>query len=1143
MRDDGAVKCLGCGTENREGAAFCDECGTSLQAACPSCGAANRPGAKFCDACGTAIAPTLETPAHLARKILEERGRIEGERRTVTVLFADAKGFTPLSERLGEEKVYEFVQRCVELMVAGVHGNEGTVTQFTGDGIVALFGAPIAHEDSPRRAVAAALEIQRALTKYIDDAEIDTAFRIGLNTGPVVVGRISDDLSMDYTAVGDTVNLAARMEQMCEPRAVFLTENTHRLVAEYFDFEDMGHIDVKGKSEPVHIFKALNPRGVRTRLDAAIARGLSPFTGRDPELRMLNGFWEDAVSSRGGIVLISGEPGIGKSRLLLEFKRSLPDDVIWREAQCVPYGEGIPYLPVVDLVRSGFGIAETDDEGTIIEKVDADTADWTPQGQKTVPYLKFLLQVDPGDALIETMDGADRRAGILDSLRALILERSRVAPRVVVVEDLHWADDASEEAFRVCADAVAASKVLMILTFRPGYLHPSADLPHAHRIVLNDLDADARRTLASSTLRAASLSSDLADPVTDKAEGNPLFIEEVAKALAAGATNTGAVPDSLQDVILARIDRLEGNARGALQLASVIGREFTLRLLTRISDVHSELDSVLSELKALELIYEKAFFPELAYMFKHALTHDVAYSTLLVERRKAMHRIVATAIEELYDDRIIEHYETLAHHYSKSEDWEKAADYLEKAGDKASATFANTQAIDYYRRALDAFDCLGIGSERAAGIWEKVGFTNFTIGKIPDAAEAFERMLEAVREAGDVPLESAALARRGLVELIGHDFDRSEPTLRDAIALAPEPNERYLPTLMLAMQLLITDRHEEAAPYLAEATELAATVDDPVAVGFWNEMAVIIPNWNGEYEEAIRRARESRMGSDTESIDQFTAMANLGGTWAEALALCGAGRYEEALEKLHYVLARCERIGDVFYRLRSLNTIGWVYLELGDLDRGWEWNARALEVAVELGLLDPEIDSNAHLNLGDVLVARGDLEGAEEQFKKVEKIYRNPAPEERWMLWRYGQHMLHSYGELLLARGDVERATAFARECIEMAERSSALKNAIKGRRLLGQALAADGKLDLAEAELRTALDVARRVANPTQLWKTLGALGDVLNAMDRPDHARDAYEEAASVIDGVAASLQDESLRETFLGSRYASEVRAKAG
>jgi tetratricopeptide (TPR) repeat protein len=714
----------------------------------------------------------------------------------------------------------------------------------------------------------------------------------------------------------------------------------------------------------------------------------------------------------------------------------------------------------------------------------------------------------------------------------------------VVVEDLHWADDASEEAFRVCADVVASSRVLMILTFRPGYLHPSADLPNAHRIVLADLDDDARTRLASATLHAAKLSADLAGPVTIKAEGNPLFIEEVAKALAAGASDASTVPDSLQDVILARIDRLEVHAREALQLASVIGREFTLRLLNRISDLHAELEGVLMELKALELIYEKTFFPELAYMFKHALTHDVAYSTLLGERRKTLHRVVAAAIEELYDERIAEHYETLAYHYTQAEDWEKALDYLEKAGDKASAAFANAQAADFYAAAIDACKMLGPHTrEREAAIWEKKGFICFTVGNIPEVIDSFDNVIAAARDLADQPRESRGLALRGMGELIGHEFDRSEPTLRAAIALAgDEQHLLYLPTLMLGMQLLITDRHDEARAFMTAAERLAYSVNDPVATGFWDEIAVLLPEWEGRYDEALRYAREGRLGTDEDEItDQFSAMVNLGASWAESLALCAQGRYEEAIAKLRRGLARAERIGDVFYRLRALNSLGWVYIELGDLDKGWEWNSRALEVADELGMLDPEIDSNAELNLGDILVAQGRLDEAEEHFQRVEKIFRDPKPAETWMLWRYGQHMLHSYGELLLKRGDVSRAESFARECIEMATRSNALKNIVKGRRLLGQALAAEGKPDEAERELRAALAVAREIANPPQLWKTLDALGDVLSAGGRHDEASAVREEAVGVIDGVAASLSDDATRATFLGSAAVVAVRAK--
>src|SRR5581483_2824099 len=353
--------------------------------------------------------------------------------------------------------------------------------------------------------------------------------------------------------------------------------------------------------------------------------------------------------------------------------------------------------------------------------------------------------------------------------------------------------------------------------------------------------------------------------------------------------------------------------------------------------------------------------------------------------RKALHRIVASAIEELYIDRIAEHHETLAHHYSQAEDWEKALDYLEKAGDKASAAFANQQAIDYYTRALEACAILGPRTlEQAAGIWEKRGFASFTIGDVPEALRAFGEMVAAARELSDVAMECRALARRGLVELIGHQFDASEPTLRKAMELATDDYGRYLPTLMLALQLLITDRHDEAAPYMAESTEMATKVDDPVAVGFWDEIAVILPSWEGRYEEALRNAREGRLGPDSDdTTDQFTAMANLGGSWGEGLALCGAGRYEDALDKLQHVLVRTERIGEVFYRLRTLNSIGWVYFELGDLDASWEWNTRALAVAQELGMLDPEIDSNAHLNLGDILQARGDLDAAEKEYSGV----------------------------------------------------------------------------------------------------------------------------------------------------------------
>jgi class 3 adenylate cyclase/tetratricopeptide (TPR) repeat protein len=1169
-----AMNCPACGHLNRADAKFCLTCGAAFARSCPACGKQLPAEARFCDECGRSLAapappapspapadadPRAYTPPHLAEKILQDRAKLAGERRTVTVLFADAVGSTALGERLDEEAVYDIMRRAVALMLEAVHRYEGTVTQFRGDGVMALFGAPIAHEDAARRAVAAALAMQRALTEYAGAVEerhgLRLQFRVGLNTGPVVVGTISDTLAMDYTAIGDTVNLAARMEQLAEPGAVYLSAHTESAVRDYVECEPLGALAIRGKAEPVTAFKALREKGIRTRLEAAAGRGLTPYIGREQELAVLRDYLARAKRGTGRVVFVSGEAGIGKSRLLLEFHRSLPpDEVAWLEGHCISFGSAIAYLPVIDIVKAAFGVAEADTDARIIARVDDGTAGWDAGARATVPYLKYLLTVDPGDAAVTTMDPLERRAGIFDALRALLQQASRRRPLVVVVEDLHWVDEKSEEALAALVDVIAAAPVLLVLTARPGYAHRLGERSYFNRLALDHLPPDDSAALAEAVLRATALPEPLRRLITGKAEGNPFYIEEVTKSLVesgvlrrqngsyalARPADEVRVPDTIQEVILARIDRLADEAKRAMQLASVIGREFTVRLLQRISEVQAQLDDALGELKALELIYEKGYLPELAYMFKHALTHDVAYSTLLLERRKALHRLVAGAIEELYADRLAEQYETLAYHYSEGEDWPKALVYLEKAGDKAAAVYANADALDFYARALQVCERLGDSTlVTMVSLAQRRGFVGLTIGDLPSVIADFDGMLNAARRLDDQHLQGMALAHRGMAEYLAHDFERAEESLNLALALAGEQHDdvRLLASTWLAsLAVIVFARHTESKTLLLTAEDLASKVDDPFSRAMAGSVRQMLDNWAGRFSEAQKGL--DLWASAAEGLHTSRSLHR----WAKGLVLGGAGEYEQAIAVIREMIADCERVGEVVFRARAVNTLGWLYGEIGNVEEALTWNSRGIEAARLVNAPDPEIENNARLNLGDNLMTLGRLSEAEEQFLIVERVVRNPRPPDRWALWRYAQHMLHSYGELWLARGDAETARRYADECLALAGQTESRKNIVKARRLRGQVFLARGDLDAAEHELLTALDLAHEVANPPQLWKTYAALGELRAAQGRGDDARDAYAEALAVIDGVAAGLSDAELRTTFLESALVQGIRQAA-
>jgi class 3 adenylate cyclase/tetratricopeptide (TPR) repeat protein len=894
------MQCPRCQAVNRSGAQFCRQCGGRLEAVCPACGARIEPDSQFCDACGVSltarakpavfVAPRFEspgsyTPKHLAEKILTSRSALEGERKQVTVLFVDVSGFTSISERLDPEDVHRLMTRAFELMLEEVHRYEGTVNQFLGDGIMALFGAPIAHEDHAVRACHAALGIHKALAVYQqqlgDEARISFEVRQGLNTGLVVVGSIGKDLRMDYTAVGDTTNVAARMQQAADRGRIVVAEATHRLVGDYFHTRPLGPLTLKGKTDPVHAWELISPRSARTRLDVETERGLTPFVGRDRELRVLTECFDKVTHGQGQVVFIVGEPGIGKSRLLLEFQRQLGERATWVEGRSMSFGRSIAFHPLIDLLRRTFRIEESDQDTTIIDKIERGVLRLGADLRSTLPYLRHLLAVDPGDSTVQAMEPQFRRAEVFEAVRRLLLRAAEVWPQVVVYEDVHWMDQATEEYVGLFADIIATSRVLMILTYRPGYVPPFGDRSYYTRLAVTALSTDASAEMTRGMLAAERLPDALQTLVARKAEGNPFFVEEVVKSLQelgvirleAGSyvltrmLDDVVVPDTIQDVIMARIDRLAEAPKKTLQLASVIGREFTRRLLERISDIRGQTEQFLRELKGIELIYEKSLFPELAYMFKHALTHDVAYNSLLVQRRKELHHLIAMAVEELYADRLADQYEVLAHHFSKAEDWPRALDYLVKAADKAARSFATREALALSQQALEVAAYLGetVPVTTLMAIHQARADIFMVTSNFVHAHEEGQRVLALSRQAGDQVTTAMTLGGMALASLFGSVFDRALDHAREAISLAQAADVRpALARAHLATGWVhaVHGRLENADHEYARARDASQGGSDPfhqaLVIGVTGELK----NFRGEFIEASALQSEA-LGSTT----------------------------------------------------------------------------------------------------------------------------------------------------------------------------------------------------------------------------------------------------------------------------------------
>jgi class 3 adenylate cyclase/tetratricopeptide (TPR) repeat protein len=729
------MKCLKCGAEQPEGSKFCGDCGGKMEIPCPKCSKANPSENSFCNECGHDLRksgeakpldlnqPRSYTPKHLAEKILTTRSSIEGERKIVTVMFADVANSTAMFEKLDPEAVHEIMDKCFRLLLDEIHRYEGTINQFLGDGVMALFGSPIAHEDHAQRACHAALAVQKSMTQYAESLKdiygIDLKMRIGLNSGPVVVGSVGDDLRMDYTAKGDTVNLAARMEASAEPGRVLVSEHLYKQSKEFFEFERISEVHVKGKQEPVEAYRLVRPAEVQTRIAASAARGFARFVGRTREIEALRETFEKAKAGEGQVVGIVGEAGVGKSRMLLEFKNCLPhDEYRYLEGRCLHYGGSMPYLPILDVLRSFVGVKEGEQEQVVRQKLKERVLGLDEGLRNIIAPLHELLSVKVNDEAYEKLDPKQKKEKTFEGIRDLLIRGSQDQPLVLAVEDLQWIDRITEEFLGYMIGWLPRTKILLLLLYRPEYTHQWGSKSYYNRVAVGELSSSRSAELVAAILESGDTAPELRELILGRAAGNPFFIEELTFSLLENGSiqKTGEsfflakdasgvqVPDTIQGIIAARLDRLEESLKRIMQVAAVIGREFAFRILEMITAMQEGLKSGLVNLQGLEFIYEKSLFPELEYIFKHALTQEVAYNSLLVKRRKEIHEQTGQAIEKLYADRLEEFYGMLAYHYSKSDNSMRAYEYLKLSARKAVEREALWEAFRLYRDAADTLD-------------------------------------------------------------------------------------------------------------------------------------------------------------------------------------------------------------------------------------------------------------------------------------------------------------------------------------------------------------------------------------------------------------------------------------------------------
>ena len=1088
------MKCPRCQHQNEAGAKFCEECATPLAGACTKCGRQLSPAAKFCPECAqpTGLSagppqaprfgvPESYTPRHLAEKILTSRAALEGERKQVTVLFADLKGSMELLADRDPEEARKILDPVLELMMEAVHRYEGTVNQVMGDGIMALFGAPLAHEDHAVRACYAALRMQDAVRRYSEELRraqgVEVQIRVGINSGDVVVRSIGSDLRMDYTAVGHTTHLAARMEQLAAPGTIRLTAGTLHLAEAFVQATPLGPMPIKGLGDPVEVFELVGAGAARTRLEAAARRGLTRFVGRTAELEQLRDALDRVSQGHGQVVAVVGEPGVGKSRLFWELTHShRVHGWLILQSTSVSYGKATAYLPVIELLRGYFAIESRDDARKIREKVTGKILTLAPALGPAVPAFLALFDVPVDEASWHGLDPLQRRQQTLDAVKRLLFRESEVQPLAVIFEDLHWIDGESQSLLNSLVESLPAARLMLLVNYRPEYSHAWGGKAYYRQLRIDPLPPESADELLDALLGSDATLGPLKRLLVKRTEANPLFLEERVRTLVETAALVGErgayrlnlpvehlkIPPTVQAILAARIDRLAPEAKRLLQAAAVIGKDMALPLLLAIADApEEEVRAELTRLQAAEFLYETRLFPDLEYTFKHALTHEVAYAGLLHDRQRALHARITEAIERLSTERVAEQAERLAHHALRGELWEKAVAYLRHAGLRAMARAANREAIAHLEQALGA------------------------LRRLPEIRQTIELTI-------DIRLDLRnALRPLGEWARMGEHLHEAEVSAR---ALGDQ-NRLARIAVFMANQCLATGDYDAAVRFSQEALSIARTLG--------NRSIEVIATSNlgtaharkGDFRDAASFLERNVALEGPLRYERFGGSVIQSAVSGAELAdvLSQRGRFDEAIGHAEAAVQIAE-VADHPYTLhQGLFDLGRALLRRGDLARAIQFLERCHNLCCTWQIVAGTPVVAATLGVAFAAAGRPDealplVLGAVEEFRRRQNHSR-PAL------------ILLCAGVIYLGAGRLDTAASHAREALALTRWLRARASEAHALCLVGDVASAVGAED-AEGYYREALALAEpRGMRPLIAHCHLG-LGKLHHRTDKREQA-----------------------------------------